>query len=185
MSWNFVPLDSVTPQPWKNGGGTTRELLAWPQAEGWKVRLSVADVTAAGPFSRFEGIERWFSVLEGEGVVLKVAGGRHWLRADSEPFRFDGGLATDCELSNGSTRDLNLMAPPGRSRMRRLQPAEQMFKMRGPGLLAIYAHSQPSRVILDWVNVDVPAYTLAWRWCGEAMSGIARGADALLMEAQA
>lgn len=185
MNWKLVSLAEAQPQPWKNGGGTTRELLAWPQAEGWKVRLSVADVAAAGPFSRFEGVERWFSVLEGGGVMLRVAGGRHWLRADSEPFRFDGGLATECELSGGPTRDFNLMAPPGRSRLRRLQPAEQMFKMRGPGVLAIYAHSQPSRVILDWVNFDVPPYTLAWRHCQEAMSGIARGADALLMEAQA
>jgi environmental stress-induced protein Ves len=185
MSWNLVHLESVAPQPWKNGGGTTRELLAWPAPDDWRVRISIADVTAAGPFSRFEGVERWFSVLEGAGVVLQVAGGRHWLRTDSEPFRFDGGLATECDLQDGPTRDFNLMAPPGRSRLRRLQATEQMFKMRGPGLLAVHAHSQPARVILDWVIFDVPAFTLAWCFRDEAANGIARGADALLMEAQA
>ena len=30
MSWNLVRLADLAPQPWKNGGGTTRELLAWP-----------------------------------------------------------------------------------------------------------------------------------------------------------
>ena len=46
MSWNLVQLADVAPQPWKNGGGTTRELLAWPDAASWRVRLSVAEVAA-------------------------------------------------------------------------------------------------------------------------------------------
>ena len=67
---NRVQLAEIAPQPWRNGGGLTRELLAWPDAEAWQCRLSVADITRAGPFSAFPGVTRWFAVLEGEGVVL-------------------------------------------------------------------------------------------------------------------
>jgi hypothetical protein len=64
-----IALDDVPPQPWKNGGGTTRELLAWPRPPAGGCELSVAEVAADGPFSRFEGVQRWFAVLQGAGVV--------------------------------------------------------------------------------------------------------------------
>jgi environmental stress-induced protein Ves len=41
--------------PWRNGGGRTRELLAWPSAEDWQLRVSVAEIEADGPFSAFPG----------------------------------------------------------------------------------------------------------------------------------
>lgn len=182
MSWQLVPLEAVAPQPWRNGGGTTRELLAWPSPAGWQVRLSVADVGAAGPFSEFGGLERWFAVLEGAGVVLSVAGSWHWLRPDGDPFRFDGGLPVDCVPIDGATRDFNLIAPPGRSRLRRLQDRDQMFKMRGAGLLGLYAHARPARIVVDWVVRDVPPYHLAWCHRPQPAGGIARGEEALLLE---
>ena len=30
--------------PWRNGVGRTRELLAWPTAADWLVRVSVAEI---------------------------------------------------------------------------------------------------------------------------------------------
>ena len=185
MTWQLVDLDRVPPQPWRNGGGTTRELLAWPTAGDWKVRISVADVTAAGPFSRFAGLERWFAVLEGAGVVLDVAGGKHWLRPDSAPFRFDGAVPVDCTLIDGPTRDFNLMASPGSAGLRHLRREEQAFTTRGAGLLAVYAHGKPARATLEGDAIDVPARHLAWcRHDGRA-SGVARGDGALLVEVHA
>jgi environmental stress-induced protein Ves len=181
MNWTVVPLDAAAPQAWKNGGGATRELLAWPTPQDWRVRLSVADVTRAGPFSPYPGIERWFSVLEGAGVRLQVGPVRQVLLAEHEPFRFDGGTPVDCELLDGPTRDFNLMAAPGQGRMRRLD-GEKMFRMRGPGLLALYAHGQPARVVLDWKIQEVPPFHLAWCLRPEASQGIARGQGALLIE---
>ena len=70
----IVHIDDVRAQPWKNGGGLTRELLAWPSRDAWSVRVSVADIERDGPFSPFPGVERWFTVLEGAGVVLDFAG---------------------------------------------------------------------------------------------------------------
>ena len=65
------PWPTTPPQPWRNGGGVTRELLAWPDGGDWRVRVSVADIDADGPFSAFPGVERWFAVLEGAGVALR------------------------------------------------------------------------------------------------------------------
>ncbi len=109
MTWHVVHLSDVAPTAWKNGGGTTRELIAWPDADHWVWRMSVAEVAHSGPFSRFEGVQRWFAVLGGAGVALTHNGARHALTVDSAPLCFDGALLTACELIDGATLDFNLM----------------------------------------------------------------------------
>ena len=68
MSVRAIHVDEVAPQRWRNGGGFTRELLAWPAVEAWRLRVSVAEVESDGPFSSFPAVERWFAVLDGNGV---------------------------------------------------------------------------------------------------------------------
>ena len=53
MSLSIIHCDRIAPQPWKNGGGQTRELFVWPPGGPWSLRISVADIRAAGPFSPF------------------------------------------------------------------------------------------------------------------------------------
>ncbi|MFY8119616.1 MAG: HutD family protein [Roseateles sp.] len=114
MSWSIISADQVAPQRWKNNGGWTRELLAWPHPAQWTLRISVADIEADGPFSAFEGVQRWFAVLSGHGVRLYD----YELHPGSEILSFDGALAPDCELVDGPTRDFNLMHRRGQGRMR-------------------------------------------------------------------
>jgi environmental stress-induced protein Ves len=102
--WQVVSAQDVAPQRWRNDGGWTRELLAWP-ADDWVLRISVADIEADGPFSAFDGVQRWFGVLQGAGVRLLGTE----LRAGDGLLRFDGGLAPDCRLIGGPTRDFNLL----------------------------------------------------------------------------
>ncbi len=110
----------VAPQPWRNGGGRTRELLAWPSGPDWTLRLSLADIETDGPFSAFAGVRRWFAVIEGAGVVLGLAEGAQRLTPASEPLCFDGAEAPGCRLIDGPTRDLNLMLRGGaRGRLQR------------------------------------------------------------------
>lgn len=110
MSVQVVELRGAQPLPWKNGGGTTRDLLAWPpDAASWHLRISVAEVARDGPFSDFSGIDRWFAVLQGAGVGLQLAGERHELRVGTPPLHFDGALAPMCWLLAGPTSDLNLL----------------------------------------------------------------------------
>ncbi len=113
----ILDADTVPPSPWKNGGGQTRELLRLPASgadpgsvsQDWRLRLSLADITADGPFSAFHGVRRWFAVIEGEGVVLGLAGGERAVRRGDAPLSFDGDEAPGCRLIGGATRDLNLM----------------------------------------------------------------------------
>jgi len=107
----IVELDSIAPTPWKNGGGTTRDLLVWPGPAAWRLRISVAAIERDGPFSDFSGIERWFAVLEGAGVALQLDSERRELRRGDPPLRFDGALAPMCWLLDGPTSDLNLLVP--------------------------------------------------------------------------
>ncbi len=106
---NVVRLTDVPLQPWRNGGGTTRALLTWPNAGDWQVRVSVAHISADGDFSDWPGTERWFAVVEGAGVTLALPDGRVTLRSGDLPHRFAGDVAARCTLIDGPTQDLNLM----------------------------------------------------------------------------
>jgi len=181
MSWSFVPLASVASQPWRNGGGVTRELLAWPMRSDWQVRISVADVHADGPFSRFEGIERWFAVMEGEGVALFAAGRNERLTPASEPYVFDGGEPVSCELLGGATRDFNLMAAPGKGLLRRVR-GSQSVSTSAPALVAVYGHAHGVQVRFGDEVMEVPAAHLAWRLQDGPLAGTMHGPDALWVE---
>lgn len=114
----------MTPQPWRNGGGSTRELLAQPAGESWRVRVSVADVVADGPFSAFPGVARWFAVIEGAGVVLSIDAVEHRCTTSGEPLAFAGDADTRSRLIDGPTRDLNLMLRGVDGAMRCVVPGE-------------------------------------------------------------
>lgn len=116
----LVDAARVAPQPWRNGGGVTRELLAWPDAADWQLRLSLADIAADGPFSRYDGVQRWIAVLSSAGIWLDIAGQRHVLGPGDAPLQFDGAAAVDCRLRAGPSRDVNLML---RGRPGQLLPA--------------------------------------------------------------
>jgi environmental stress-induced protein Ves len=171
----MVPLAEVKPQAWKNGGGTTRELLAWPSAKDWQVRLSVAEVQADGPFSRFDGVRRCFAVLSGAGVRLVVDGQVHALTPASDPLAFDGGADTQCTLLGGATQDFNLMVRGGDAALQRVK-APVVLAAAPAVLQAVYAVSAP--VLLG--EQTLPPHTLAWRLGGEAIT--VQGSDGLWME---
>ncbi|MBL0938932.1 MAG: HutD family protein [Gemmatimonadaceae bacterium] len=105
----IVHLDNVAPQLWRNGGGMTRELIAWPSADAWLVRVSVARIARDGPFSAFPGVWRWFTVLNGAGVSLEWPDRKRTLTRGDEGTAFDGNDAPACRLLDGETDDLNVM----------------------------------------------------------------------------
>jgi environmental stress-induced protein Ves len=106
--------------PWKNGGGMTREVAAFPAQQAgagprefvW--RVSVAEVAQAGPFSRFDGVDRTLVLLAGAGMLLDELDGAsvvntHVLRQPLDVARFAGETRVDARLVDGATRDFNLM----------------------------------------------------------------------------
>ncbi|MEP7011249.1 MAG: HutD family protein [Acidobacteriota bacterium] len=130
----IVRLQDVTPNPWKNGGGQTRELLAWPEVDRWRLRVSVAEIGSDGPFSSFSGVTRWFAVVAGKGVVLRFGSEERRLSMGSDPLRFDGAWSPGCQLVDGPTLDLNLMICDGRGTMTTAysgKPWGENFAQRG------------------------------------------------------
>ena len=107
-------------QPWKNGGGVTTEIIASPEGAGFDTfdwRISLARVETAGPFSMFSGIDRSLGLLEGEGVVLRMAGrGEVVLGRDAHAVAFPGDIPVDATLPAGPILDLNVMTRRGRWR---------------------------------------------------------------------
>jgi len=104
--------------PWKNGGGTTTEIAVSPDGAGlenFDWRISMAKVETSGPFSSFAGIDRTLSVLEGEGIVLDIAGQPPApLTTASAPLAFSGDVPTGAALIGGPITDLNVMTRRGR-----------------------------------------------------------------------
>lgn len=100
-------------RPWKNGGGTTRDIITWPadaDLDSFEWRVSMARVAQDGPFSVFPGIDRILTVIEGAGMDLAFGDGRAaTLRPESGPFTFSGDDACAARLLDGPVTDLNLM----------------------------------------------------------------------------
>ncbi len=176
----LVNLDQVAPVPWRNGGGVTRELWAWPSANpsanDWQVRISVADIAQDGPFSAFPGVDRWFAVLEGAGVDLAFAHRVCTLGPDNAPLPFDGAAAPGCRLLAGPTRDLNLMTlrSAGRGTMQRAQ-AGVPWLCQSP-LRAVFA-ATPLQLHTDAADaLELPAWTLAVHTAAASQVWAVRGA---------
>jgi environmental stress-induced protein Ves len=123
----IIRFADLKPQPWRNGGGVTRELAshrggasagaasagATTSDDGaWDWRVSIADVTSAGDYSPFPGMERVLTVVEGELLLLAVDGTEHPLEK-YRPFRFPGGAASSSALPTGNVRNLNVIAREG------------------------------------------------------------------------
>jgi uncharacterized protein len=106
-----ISLAAAEEQVWRNGGGTTRQLLTrnQPGSNDWEYRISVAEVNMAGPFSHFENIQRHFCVLTGQGVYLLIDGAQHRVTKYSNALSFSGEAKVNCTLIDGPTSDLNFM----------------------------------------------------------------------------
>jgi environmental stress-induced protein Ves len=109
----IVTPGELRPQPWNNGAGVTRELVRWPDSEDYEIRISIADVRDAAPFSRFPGYRRW-SFLAGDApITLGVAGIAHELVALGDHIEVAGDVAIACAPPPGPSRLLNFLIRDG------------------------------------------------------------------------
>lgn len=179
----MVHLDEVLASPWRNGGGVTRELAAWPNTPDWIWRMSVAEVARSGPFSRFEGVQRWFAVLGGAGVRLDLGEHTYELMCSSEPLCFDGADAVSCQLLDGATQDFNLMVRSDKAtaQMKRVSGAVSVV-LDAPKTVAIYTARAGTRVFNEHDFVEIAARSLAWQTLPAGTTVQIKTTDALWME---
>lgn len=113
----IIRYSELKPQPWRNGGGVTRELASNPQAasaqdDAWDWRVSIAEISKAGPFSTFVGTDRVLTVIDGELLLLNVNGAEQPLEKH-RPFRFSGDAPSSATLPTGNVQALNVLTRKG------------------------------------------------------------------------
>ncbi len=138
------PADFRT-MPWKNGGGTTTELLVDPPGGGFETgfrwRLSTAQVASSGPFSPFPGYDRTLLILEGDGMELDHGPhGHQRLDVLGSPVAFDGAWPTTGNLLGGPCRDFNVMSRQGACRhtLRVLHPGAEGLRLEAAPTRLLY-----------------------------------------------
>jgi environmental stress-induced protein Ves len=95
-----IPFSLFKAMPWKNGRGTTLEILKI----GTHFRISQAKISEDGPFSHFPGMDRFITVLSGKGIILN---GQTLLPL--EGFLFSGDEDSRAELIEDAVEDFNVM----------------------------------------------------------------------------
>jgi environmental stress-induced protein Ves len=148
--------------PWKDGGGTTREIARSPPADSTNAalpayrsrqhpangnlarpsfawRVSIAEIAASCAFSRFEGYDRTLVLLRGARMTLHVG---HDPAIDLDQYSqcaFKGEAPVRCTLSDGPVQDLNVMVARDRASAitEILRPGIEMqhYATRGTSLL--------------------------------------------------
>jgi environmental stress-induced protein Ves len=122
----IIRYSELKAQPWRNGGGVTRTIAsgdssaaesgttpAGPAPDAaWDWRVSIAEVSKAGAFSAFPGMDRVLTVIEGELLLLSVDGAEHPLEK-YRPFRFSGDAESAGALPTGDIRNLNVITRNG------------------------------------------------------------------------
>ena len=105
----IIRYADLVAEPWRNGGGVTRVIAASGEADfDW--RISIAEVASAGPFSRFEGVDRTLVLLDGAAMALTIDGAPVLLTPGAPIARFAGEAEVSAALPHGPTRDFNVMS---------------------------------------------------------------------------
>lgn len=157
---HVLPSAWVT-QPWKNGGGVTHEILRDGPPERFRLRVSLAEVSRDGPFSRFDEVDRVIVLVEGRGFTLH---GEHTrtLAEPGVPHAFAGEEPIQCALVEGPVRDLNLMVDRRRARLeaeRVVLPAGAHTLATGGGELLVFVLAGSVRVGSDVLPTHALVHT--------------------------
>jgi uncharacterized protein len=138
---------------WKNGEGYTLEIA---RSEGddldeFDWRISMADVKTSGKFSKFNGMHRFLTVLEGQGIVLDIMGELKLLKTH-QSIAFDGGSDVDCKLLAGQIRDFNLIYNPKKFSAQyqwTLGPEQSQISILSDLIFIFNHHEAPLEIAID------------------------------------
>lgn len=114
----YSPHDFKT-LSWKNGTGTTTELLRIPATADltdFDLRISIADVNSDGEFSVFPNHFRWISVLEGQYFLLSHNHADFVRVNQFDIHSFSGSDSTFCKTEGQELKDFNVIALKSLSR---------------------------------------------------------------------
>lgn len=102
---------------WRNGMGVSWDIADWPEGAGagdfgW--RFALARIDADVPFSRYPGIDRYFTLVDGDGLDLEFSGSRPLAVGKPHvPHFYPCDVDTFCRLRGGPCLALNLFLKRG------------------------------------------------------------------------
>lgn len=118
--------------PWKNGQGSTTELVVEPPGaalDAFDWRLSIAELRGSGPFSTFPGYDCVIVQLDGPPMTLTHGAEAPVALVQLVPHAFSGDDETACALA-GVAHDFNLIVRRDLGRptltVRRLAAGEEL-----------------------------------------------------------
>ena len=168
----LLPAKDRKASPWKNGGGRTFEIAAHPPGADFETfdwRISLAEIEKDGPFSRFDGVDRILSLIEGR-MTLEIGdpAQSHPLETASSPVIFAGESPVFARLQTPLTLDINLMTRRGRCRatLERLRLDQRLAIDAGAGLGFVFALTP---LVLESEGLETPLS----RMDGAFFSGVA------------
>lgn len=135
----LIPASEQTVTQW--AGGATRQLAIAPAgatvaARDFHWRFSTATVLQSGPFTTFDGYNRYLAIRSGAGLDLAVTASgapqqRMQLTSPQHQACFAGSAITSAVLLDGPVCDINLMLCAGlQGGLRALQlVAQQPFRL--------------------------------------------------------
>jgi environmental stress-induced protein Ves len=100
---------------WKNGGGQSTEILVFPPhanffSDAFLWRFSSSRILNSGPFSQFQGYDRFFVLISGGPLKLQFENGNgESLLRLNEVLKFSGDEKVNAELVDTPVSDLNLI----------------------------------------------------------------------------
>ncbi len=162
MTLHVIDANRMEPTPWRNGGGTARTLLTWPNADALRVHVALARIGRDVAFSDYAGMQRWFISLNAQPVLLKHRQHQLVLNVDSPPYEFDGGDPPFCELLDGPIDDISFMVPRAQG-VASAEQAEEGAEFTQPGTWRGAYTAQAAVLWADGLQVaNLPAHSLAW-----------------------
>lgn len=137
---------------WKNGLGVSHVVASHPDGASYDALIwqaSTTSIAASCSFSSLPGLDRQFTVLEGEGVELHCRGlngapdFRRRIGVPLEPFEFRGDWQTECRLLGGPVQVFNVLTRRGccsaRVTVSTVQKPIALEKAAGEALLVFVA----------------------------------------------
>lgn len=109
----LIKYSTLIEEPWKNGLGTTRQIVIWPldaNLSNFEWRVSAAAIIFPGHFSHYPGVSRSLSVLSGKSAELKLGETKQTLSYQGPIVTFDGGDHAEVLSADGPVLDYNVMS---------------------------------------------------------------------------
>lgn len=159
MQFNVMSPDQFRTVAWKNGKGSTKELVFGGASEdSFDWRLSMAPVITDGEFSDFEHYDRTLVLINGNGLTLDYDNGQQDVLSQRfDMAHFDGGWRTSAKLHDGGILDFNVMTRQGRCRSDEsvLEGSKGQHLSVSANLLFIYSVDSEISILLPDSSVVV------------------------------